>query len=136
MPERHGTGKRVGGDPRKAGGNIAGPGGWHDHDAVIIDITDAVLMDQVTVSLMDDPDSPKATLAVLLSGRIHKTADTSRVLYLMSEDGAALMITEIMALASRIGPEFTERLMSRMYSLVERGAVGRRSISDENGSAD
>jgi len=118
------TGRRISGDPRKTGGDIAGPGGPQDRDAVIIDTTDAVLLDHSTVTLIETPNHTAPVLAMLLEGRINKTTDRARNLYLMNEDGAAALVSELIALAHRIGPEFGERLMQRIGSLIDQDAVG------------
>lgn len=127
---RRNTGRRVSGDPRKAGGDIAGPGGPHDRNAVIIDTTDAVLLDSTTVSLVETPGRTKPVLAALLEGRINKTTDRARVLYLMNEDGAAALISEIAACAYRIGPAFGDRLMDRIAELSAAEGFGKRNITD------
>src|SRR4051794_9117782 len=105
--------------PHKTGGDIAGPGGPHDANSVIIDTTDAVLLDSSVVTLMGSPGDPKPYLAMLLEGRINKTTDRARNLYLMNEDGAAALVTELLALAHRIGPEFGARFTARLEHLLE-----------------
>lgn len=125
------TGRRVSGDPRKSGGDIAGPGGPTDRHSVVIDATDAVLLDGTTVSLMEVPGRLSPILAMLLEGRINKTSDRARNLYLMDEDGAASLVSELVALAYRTGPTFGDRLLERMRELIDQGAVGTREISDE-----
>ena len=112
------TGRRISGDPRKSGGDIAGPGGTHDANAVIIDTTDAVLLDSSVVTLVGSPGNPKPYLAMLLQGRINKTTDRARNLYLMNEDGAAALVSELLALAHRIGPEFGARFTARVQHLI------------------
>lgn len=115
------TGRRTSGDPRKTGGNIAGPGGPHDHNSVIVDTTDAVLLDSSDVCLVETGGG-EVVLSMLLEGRINKTTDRARNLYLMNEDGAAALVTELIALAHRIGPEFGERLMARVRHLLDTDA--------------
>lgn len=112
------TGRRISGDPRKSGGDIVGPGGPHDANSVIIDATDAVLLDSSVVTLVGSPGDPKPYLAMLLEGRINKTTDRARNLYLMNEDGAAALVAELLALAHRIGPEFGQRFTARMEHLI------------------
>lgn len=121
MPRKK-TGRRISGDPRKSGGDIAGPGGPHDANSVIIDTTDAVLLDHSVVTLMGSPNNPKPYLAMLLEGRINKTTDRARNLYLMNEDGAAALVTELLALAHRIGPEFGQRFTARLKHLIDTDA--------------
>lgn len=111
------TGRRISGDPRKSGGNIAGPGGPHDRNSVILDTTDAVLLESSDVCLMETSGG-SVVLAMLLDGRINKTTDRARNLYLMNEDGAAALVTELMALANRIGPEFGARFTARLERLI------------------
>lgn len=113
------TGRRISGDPRKSGGDIAGPGGPHNANSVILDTTDAVLLDSSLVTLVGSPGNPKPYLAMLLQGRINKTTDRARNLYLMNEDGAAALVSELIALAHRIGPEFGDRLMDRVRHLLD-----------------
>ena len=112
------TGRRTNGDPRKTGGTIAGPGGPHDRNSVIIDGTNAVLLDHTNVCLMETRSGP-VIIAMLLEGRINKTADRASNLYLMNEDGAAALVSELLAVAHRIGPEFGERLMARIRHLLD-----------------
>ena len=119
------TGRRTSGDPRKSGGNIAGPGSPHDHNAVIVDTTNAVLLDASDVSLVETSDGSVA-LAMLLEGRINKTTDRARNLYLMNEDGAAALVTELIALAHRIGPEFGERFTARLEHLIDTKSFGNQ----------
>lgn len=115
------TGRRTSGDPRKTGGDIAGPGGPHDRNAVILDTTNAVLLDHSNVCLMETTGG-SVVLAMLLEGRINKTPERARNLYLMNEDGAAALVTELLALAHRIGPEFGERFTMRLQRLLETDA--------------
>jgi hypothetical protein len=97
------NGRRISGDPRKSGGDIAGPGGPHDRNSVIVDTTSAVILDAATVTEVETI-SGKPGLAMLLEGRIARTPDRARNLYLMNEDGAAAVVTELLALAHRMGP--------------------------------
>lgn len=121
MTRRKKTGRRISGDPRRTGGDIAGPGGPHDRNSVIIDTTNAVILDASTVSQVETLNGTPG-LAMLLEGRIAQTTDRARNLYLMNEDGAAALVTELMALAHRIGPEFGARFMARLEHLLDSGA--------------
>ncbi|MBE4761789.1 hypothetical protein [Streptomyces caniscabiei] len=125
------TGRRISGDPRKSGGDIAGPGGPHDRDAVIVDTTNAVLLDHSTVTLVGSPDAPRPYLAMLLEGRINQTTDRARNLYLMNEDGAAALVSELLALAHRIGPEFGARFTARLEHLITTGSFTGQGKSSE-----
>lgn len=118
MPHRRKNGRHVSGDPRKTSGDIVGPGGPHDRHGVILDDRTGVLLDHSTVTLVETR-SGEPVLAMLLEGRINKTTDRARNLYLMNEDGAAALVTELLALAHRIGPEFGERFTARLQHLID-----------------
>lgn len=121
MTRRKKTGHRISGDPRKTGGDIAGPGGAHDRNSVIVDTTNAVILDATTV-LEVETITGRPALAMLLEGRIAKTRDRARNLYLMEEDGAAALVTELIALAHRMGPAFGARFMARLQHLLDTDA--------------
>lgn len=130
--------RRTHGDPRKLGGRIAGPGGPRERNAVVIDTTDAVLLDGLTVSLMEgytNGEPQGLMFAAQMSGRINKTVDRAEVLYLMDEDGVAAIVTEILSCASRSGPEVFARVMAevdrRMTDLHAADAV--RPVEPEEG---
>jgi hypothetical protein len=125
------TGRRTSGDPRKSGGDIAGPGGPHDRNAVVLDTTAAVLLDSSDVCLMETTGG-NVVLAMLLEGRINKTTDRARNLYLMNEDGAAALVTELMALANRIGPDFGERFTARLQHLLDTDAFTGEQQGDDH----
>lgn len=110
-------------DPRALGGNIAGPGGPRDRNGVIIDDTHAILLDETECALVETR-TKDVVLALLLRGRINKSADRANALYLLNGDGAAALVTELIALAHRVGPEFGEALMQRIARLVADGATG------------
>lgn len=118
MTRKKKSGRRVSGDPRKSGGDIAGPGGAHDRNSVVLDVTNAVLLDSTDVCLVETPAGTGPFLAMLLEGRINKTPDRARNLYLLNEDGAAALVTELIALAHRIGPEFGARFTARLEHLA------------------
>lgn len=115
--------KKPHGDPRKAGGDISGPGSPHERHGVVVDATDAVLLEDVMVTLIEPYHQGKAMrpgIALQLSGRVNKTQEQSRVLYLFNEDGAAAIISELLGLAQRSSgfmPDFMERLMERLHKL-------------------
>ena len=115
------TGRRISGDPRKSGGDIAGPGGPHDRNSVIVDTTNAVILDAATVSEVETLTGAPG-LAMLLEGRIARTTERARNLYLMNEDGAAALVTELIALAHRMGPEFGHRFTARLKHLLDTDA--------------
>lgn len=102
-------------DPRQAqGGGISGPGGPWDRDAVVIAMDKTVLLDGVTVAMVEPysngiPRPP--AVALQLDGRINKTETRANITYLFDSDGAAAIITELLALYGRHGHEHREALM-------------------------
>lgn len=117
-------------DPRRLGGDIAGPGGPRDKDAVIVDTRNAVILDGTDVSLVETwhGDERGHAIALLMRGRINKTSERTQVLYLMNEDGVAGIITELAALAARAEQEgvltgFRATIMERLASLREQDAI-------------
>lgn len=104
-------------DPRKAGGSIVGPGGPHDAYGVVIATEHAVLLERTYVAAMEpyrDGQPGQPVIAMQLGGRINKTTDQAEVLFLLDEDGAASVVTELIGIASRMGPEFLDRLLARL----------------------
>lgn len=97
-------------------GAMVGPG-----EDVVLDTSKAVLLDGLEVCLVGPPqDQTNAMLAMRLDGRVNKTDDRAHVLYLLNEDGAAAIISELLDLATRIGPQFAESLMARLNALQEQ----------------
>lgn len=120
--------KRTTGDPRKAGGTIAGPGGPHDRAGIILDTSRAVLLDGVHVAQVDatrDGEPTEPLLGMLLSGRINQTPDLTSILYLLDVDGAAAISTEILALMGRAGlyEEYARKMGERWAALRDQGAT-------------
>lgn len=114
---------------RSGGGTIAGPGGPRDKHGVVIDSTNAVLLDACHVAMIETSSggmrNESPALAMTLSGRINRTTDLTEILYIFDEDGAAAIITELLALGSRIGPAFEQRLWDRIDQLqATDGALG------------
>lgn len=110
-------------DPRDLGGSIAGPGGPHDENAVVIDTERAVILEACEVAVVGGVRhgvlDPKPITALVLRGRINKTSERVQALYLLNEDGAAGIVTELVGVASRAGwgEEFVERVNERMKKM-------------------
>ncbi|HYJ33814.1 MAG TPA: hypothetical protein VE326_11395 [Candidatus Binatia bacterium] len=107
-------------DPRKLGGSMSGPGGPHDRGATVIDATDAILLDYTEVCTIDTVRGGVLggqAIFMTLDGRINKTTDRVRVGYIFDTDGAAAIITELLALADRFGPEMLDDVTRRLTSL-------------------
>lgn len=114
-------------DPRKPGGAVAGMGGSKVRNSMVVDTRSAVLMDDVTVLEVEAQRRGlpgQRVLAMTLEGRINKTEDRSAILYLFDADGAAALITELLALASRMGPTFEQYLYQRIDALKSGGHTG------------
>lgn len=113
-------------DPRKFGGAIAGPGGPRDRGAVVLDMTDCVHLDGCHVATVDsvrDGRSNGQMIYMTLSGRINKTADRTQIGYAFGPDGAAALITELLALADRHGPDLLDDVTRRLTELHQGKAV-------------
>lgn len=112
--------QQEGDDTRSLGGSIAGPGGPYDEGGVVIDTQNAVILEACEVSIVggirDGVFDPKPISALVLRGRINKTPERVQALYLMNEDGAAGIVTQLIGLASRAGwgREFMDRVRERM----------------------
>src|SRR5882672_11011403 len=90
-------------DPRRIPGSMAGPGGPHDHSGVVLDARNAVILETVDVSTVD-PDRGgrgQSAVAMVLGGRINQTKDRATVLFIFGTDGAASIVTELIALYGR-----------------------------------
>lgn len=118
-------------DPRDLGGDIVGSSGPHDRGSVVLDTSKAVLLQDVTVSTIDPERGGRGQLylALMLAGRINQTPDDARVLFIMNTDGAAAIVTQLLALLARakekpgvIGP-FIADLRGRLDELDAEGAL-------------
>lgn len=110
-------------------------GGRHE---TIFDVRKAVLLERIDVALVEPyregkPGGP--ALAMMLQGRINKTQEQARILYLINEDGAAALVSEVAALASRIGPQFRERLLDRVQALIRDGHTTPKETGEGEGGA-
>lgn len=110
-------------DPRELGGAIAGPGGPYDEHSVVFDIKRAVLLEGCEVAILggvrDGVLDRKPISGLVLRGRINKSDDRVQALYLMNEDGAAGIVTQLIGLASRAGwgHEFVENFQKRLAEM-------------------
>lgn len=119
-------------DPRDLGGNIVGPdNGPHARGSVVLDTSKAILLEDVTVSTVDPDRGGRGQLylALMLAGRINQTPDDARALFIMNTDGAAAIVTQLLALLARakekpgvIGP-FIADLRRRLDELDAEGAL-------------
>ncbi len=91
----------------------------HGRGDALVDTTDAVLLDRVDVVLVGTIVLSGAgrAIALELGGRVNKTPRRSSVLYVMDQDGAAAIISELLGLAGRVSPTFLDDLLTRIRSL-------------------
>lgn len=84
-----------------------------------IDVGRAILLDSVTVAVVGtaNPSGAGRALALNLEGRLNKGTLRVDAVYLMDTDGAATIISELLGLAGRVGPEFLAELLARIESL-------------------
>lgn len=111
-------------DPRTLGGQIVGPGGPHDRGAVLIDSTDCVLLESMEVCVIDrilDGESQGDSIFMTLQGRVNKSTRQVQVGYIFDADGAAAIITELLALADRCGPSMLTAVVDRLVDLDRNG---------------
>jgi hypothetical protein len=107
-------------DPRRLGGDIAGPGGSRDRGAVFLDTSDAVLLEStnvVTVDAVRQGVLAEPVIFMTLEGRINKRTDHARVGFLFGPDGAAAIVTELLAVADRFGAELLDDVTRRLTAL-------------------
>lgn len=109
-------------DPRDLGGSIAGPGGPHDRGGVVVDARKAIIVDGSEVAIVDavrGGEPAEQIIALNILGRLNKTTDRVSVMAFLNEDGAAGLVTELVAVASRagFGPEFARRVKERWEAM-------------------
>lgn len=107
-------------DPRTLGGSMSGPGGSRDRNGVVIDVADSVLMDTVDVSVMEAVRGgvmDGRVTFMMLGGRVNKTTRRVQVGFMFPPDGAAAIITELLAIADRDGVELLDDLTRRLTEL-------------------
>lgn len=108
-------------DPRHAGGNMSGPGGPYEQASVILDTRRSVLLATVDVAMVDNESDGRRFASLLLAGRINRSTEKSKILYLFDADGAAAIVSQLVGLASRAGApysaDFARLLGERMEQL-------------------
>lgn len=113
-------------DPRRIRGGMSGPGGPHDISGVVLDARNAVMLETVDVSTIDPEHGARGqhALAMVLGGRINQTKERVSVLFVFGTDGAASIVTELIALYGRAtgnSAEFIADVTERMDKLTNEG---------------
>lgn len=111
-------------NPRRLGGEISGPGGPHDQGQVVIDATDAIIMQSLDVCVIDQVRDGNPTgkgIYLVVDGRINKTNERARVGIVCGTDGAAALVTELLALTHRAGLQMLMELVTRLIALDQDG---------------
>lgn len=109
-------------DPRRIPGTMSGPGGPHDVSGVVLDARNAVILETVDVSTVDPERGGRGqpAIAMVLGGRINQTKDRASVLFVFGSDGAAAIITELVALAGRAGWSDADALLTDLAERMQK----------------
>jgi hypothetical protein len=103
----------VGGGPRERGGSL-------------LDARGAVLLDGMEVVLVDTEPGTAPSMLMALRGRINYATDHVQHAYLFGPDGAAGLVSELLALVSRAaglqphGVEFAHEFQDLLEQRLER----------------
>jgi hypothetical protein len=108
-------------NPRKLGGQIIDVAGDSRAQAgAVLDLTDVVLLEEIDVATVDTlrmGETSGQAIFATLGGRINKKSDRVAVGFLMPPDGAAGLITELLALSDRFGAELLDDVTRRLTEL-------------------
>jgi hypothetical protein len=117
--------ERPGEDTTNLQGTMVDPiGDPNARGNVVIDARNAILMETVECCLVDaDPreELKPERLCLTLGGRVNMRNERSQVLFMFDVDGAAAIVSQLVALGGRIGPAFQRRLMERAQELSAQG---------------
>jgi|GEM_PF-2439916 len=78
----------------------------------LVDVRRAVLVDGTTVVALGGlrDSGVERMLGLEITGRVNKSTERSDTLYLLSMDGVAGIVSELLGLAQRMGPAYVEQL--------------------------
>lgn len=113
-------------NPRKLGGSIASVGDSRSQGTSFLDLTDAVLLQGVevcTIDMVRQGVLGEQAIFATLNGRINKTSNQVQVGFVFGPDGAAALITELLALADRFGAELLSDITQRLTELHQGNHV-------------
>lgn len=92
----------------------------------LLDLTDVVHLESMEVCTVDAVRTgmlQEQMIFAMLRGRINKTKDHVQVGFVFGPDGAAALITELLALADRFGAELLSDVTRRLSELHQNKAV-------------
>lgn len=101
--------------------HIVGPGGPHDRNGVVVDTTDAVLLDGWCTAVVH-LDEQGAAFALDLSGKVNKQNRRSDVLYMLDGTAAATLVAEIVGTFARNGQG--EEFLAMVSTAMPRATGG------------
>lgn len=81
---------------------------------MVIDTRRAVLLEHTMVSTFDSQSGEHQGIALELEGRINRTQERARILYLLNADGGAALVSELVGIAGRISPQFGAEFVQRI----------------------
>lgn len=111
-------------DPRNLGGEIYSFGEGVSES--LIDVTNAVHLKSVNVCTVDTMRQGllnEQAIFMVLYGRVNKTKDYVQAGYITGPDGAAALLTELLALADRFGAELLNDITRRFTELHQEKKV-------------
>lgn len=113
-------------DPRRLDSDgIAGPADPHGRDDHLIDARHAVLLEEVTASMITEGNRGRLLAALVLGGRINQTQDRARVLFVLNADAVASIVSELVGLLGRagFGTEVHAALVERLNEMEAEGLL-------------
>jgi hypothetical protein len=109
-------------DPRFFPGSISGFGMEYTPEGRVVDTRYAVNLDQIDTCLIEhQPGQPAYALA--LSGTVGDTADRARCIFLLTPEGAGVLVDRIVGLAGIISPVYAREIAAKINSF--------RSLADQ-----
>lgn len=113
-------------DPRETSGASIIGGDPHGRENAIIDPRNAVLLQETNVAEIavgrDNAWDQRAWF-LTLAGRINKTPDQVTVGFIVGTDGIAALLTELLSMADRAGPELLDDTVRRLTALHQEKNV-------------
>lgn len=123
-------------DPRELqSSGIVGPSDPHGRDDHLIDATHAVLVEDITASMITEGNRGRMLAALVLSGRINQTQDRARVLYVLNADAVAAIMSELVGLLGRagFGTEVHAALVERLAEMETKGLLKPKEGTSDAG---